>query len=229
MKTDALNFAALVPIKEASQRLPKKNFLKFCGKPLYHYILETLCKVSQIREVIVDTDSAEILDCAPNISSKIKAIPRKRDLCGDYAPFLDILHYDMSKSKCDHFIQSHVTNPLLTVETVESGIEFYSTHWRTCGSVFSAVPIRSRLYKGGHAINHDPLDRLLRTQDLEEVYKENSNFYIFSRENMSKENHRIGSRSLPFMMKELESVDIDNKEDFILAELLYQNFQHGGK
>ncbi|MGH8587266.1 MAG: acylneuraminate cytidylyltransferase family protein, partial [Gammaproteobacteria bacterium] len=77
-----------------------------------------------------------------------------------------------------------------------------------------------RLYRGdGSAVNHDP-QNLLRTQDLEPWFEENSCLYLFSAEGFARTGARIGDRPLLFETPRLESVDIDEPDDWRLAELL---------
>ncbi|MCP4157733.1 MAG: acylneuraminate cytidylyltransferase family protein, partial [bacterium] len=77
-------------------------------------------------------------------------------------------------------------------------------------------------------VNHNPA-QLLRTQDLDPLYEENSNFYIFSRKSFFENNkNRIGKKPFLYEMKKTESVDIDRKEDFVMAEMLYRLRQPEG-
>jgi CMP-N-acetylneuraminic acid synthetase len=62
---------------------------------------------------------------------------------------------------------------------------------------------------------------LLRTQDLEPVYEENSTLYIFSRDVLEKKKNRIGYRPLLFEVDREEAIDIDEELDFVFAEFLY--------
>ena len=56
------------------------------------------------------------------------------------------------------------------------------------------------------------------------MYEENSNFYIFSKESFKEANNkRIGLKPQIFEVNKLEAIDIDEPEDFIMAELLYKN------
>ena len=72
-------------------------------------------------------------------------------------------------------------------------------------------------------LNHDPLDKLLRTQDLDPVYVDSSCIYIFSKDSFLKSGkHRIGKNPLFFEVDEIESIDIDYEKDFIIAERLYE-------
>ena len=62
---------------------------------------------------------------------------------------------------------------------------------------------------------------LIRTQDLDPIYEENSNFYIFSRESFIKSNqNRIGLKPYLFPTDKIESIDIDDLNDFKIAESL---------
>ena len=90
--------------------------------------------------------------------------------------------------------------------------------------MFGVTKVQTRFYdKDAKPINHNPQE-LLRTQDLEPLYEENSNFYIFSKESFkNSDNKRIGLKPKIFEVNKLEAVDIDEPEDFILAELLYKN------
>ncbi|MEJ2304476.1 MAG: hypothetical protein P8Y14_23365 [Anaerolineales bacterium] len=53
---------ALLPMRHDSQRVPGKNYRPMAGRPLYHYIVETLLACREIAEVVVDTDSPNILE-----------------------------------------------------------------------------------------------------------------------------------------------------------------------
>ena len=75
------------------------------------------------------------------------------------------------------------------------------------------------MQKRGTPINHDP-EVLLPTQCLTPIYKENSNIYIFTHESFVKTGGRIGQRPFLFEMNETESIDIDNQQDWLIAEAL---------
>ena len=69
-------------------------------------------------------------------------------------------------------------------------------------------------------MNHDP-NQLLRTQDLAPIYEENSCIYIFNRATLEERRNRIGYHPLLFEIDRIESWDIDDEQDFRIAELLY--------
>jgi CMP-N-acetylneuraminic acid synthetase len=56
------SFAALVPMRHHSQRVPGKNYRQLAGKPLFHHIVQSLLAVPEINEIVVDTDSEPVMD-----------------------------------------------------------------------------------------------------------------------------------------------------------------------
>ena len=76
----------------------------------------------------------------------------------------------------------------------------------------------SRFYnKDKTEINHS-IETLIPTQELDPIYEENSNFYIFSKENFKDMNNRISKRSNYFVMNKNESIDIDDYEDLEIVK-----------
>lgn len=213
---------ALLPMKEHSERVPNKNMKSFCNIPLYHAIINSLIKSKYIDIILINTDSNLIKNDALKNFNKVKIIDRPKEIQGDFISMNDIIAYDINHYEGEHFIQTHSTNPLLTIETLDKAIKLYFNNLDKYDSVFSVTRLQTRLYwKDGKAINHNP-DELLRTQDLQPIFEENSNFYIFSKSSfINANNRRIGLKPLMFEMDKLEAIDINEQIDFELAEILY--------
>ena len=63
----------------------------------------------------------------------------------------------------------------------------------------------------------------MRTQDLPVIYEENSNFYIFTNESfLNAGKKRIGLYPIMFPIDKIEAVDIDEPEDFLIAEAIHK-------
>jgi len=220
-----MQIKALVPMKGNSQRVPNKNMKIFDGKPLYHAIIKSLLGSKYIEDIVINTDSNAIIkDVKENFKNEVIIINRPVELQGDFVSMNDIIAYDLSKLKGEHFLQTHSTNPLLKTKTIDKAIEKYFENLDNFDSMFGVTKVQTRFYdKNAKAINHNP-NELLRTQDLEIMYEENSNLYIFSKEAFKNANKkRVGLKPQIFEINKLEAIDIDEIEDFILAELLYKN------
>lgn len=218
-----MKIKALLPMKGNSERVPNKNMRDFDGAPLYHAVLKSLLASEYIDEVVINTDSELIAnDAKKNFGDKVVIIDRPEEIQGDFVSMNTIIEYDLNHLEGTHFLQTHSTNPLVRHTTIDNAIEHYFNGLEEYDSLFSVTRLQTRLYdKKAKPINHNP-NELLRTQDLEPLFEENSNFYIFSKDafyNVDKK--RIGLKPQIFEVNKLEAIDIDEPEDFKLAELLH--------
>lgn len=216
---------ALLFMKQKSERVPGKNMRSFCGKPLFHWILESLSESIYISEILINTDSELIAnEASKHFDVTIHMRP-------DYLLTINsneanqIIEYDLSITEGNYFLQTHSTNPLLKTETIDRSIqEFFKSSKND--SLLSVTPWHSRLFfEDGKPINHDP-EKLIKTQKLPIVYEENSNIYIFSREGFFKNKNRVGKSPLLFPITKFEAIDIDEEFDFRFAEYLMKSRNH---
>jgi CMP-N-acetylneuraminic acid synthetase len=208
---------ALVPMKRLSERVPGKNLRPFHGRPLYHWVVNTLRLSRFVEEIVVNTDSEEIARGAEELGARI--LWRPDHLLGHMVGIMPLIEYDLSQTKGEHFLQTHSTNPLLTTETVDAAVAAFFLSGDH-DSLFTVTPVQSRFYwPDGRPVNHDP-NNLVRTQDLPPIYEENSCMYIFTRSGFMTHGHRVGSRPIMFPMSGEEAVDIDEPIDFAVAEAL---------
>ncbi|MCC6259487.1 MAG: acylneuraminate cytidylyltransferase family protein [Anaerolineales bacterium] len=215
-----MKLAALVPMRHHSQRVPGKNYRPLAGKPLFHYILETLLAVPEIETVMVDTDSEPVMDGVRRRFPTVQLIQRPQHLLADDVPMNEILLHDTAQVQADFYLQTHSTNPLLKPETISQAIQLLFTNYPNHDSLFSVTRLQTRLYfQDGQAINHNPLE-LKQTQDLPPVYEENSCLYLFTRANLERKKHRIGDQPLMFEIPKDEAWDIDEELDFEITDFL---------
>ena len=135
-----------------------------------------------------------------------------------------ILGDDIGEVEAETYLMTHTTNPLLSTNTIKKAIgQFLGQSNKD--SLFSVNKWQTRLYSGnGLPINHDP-GNLLRTQDLEPLYEENSCLYLFSRDSFARTGARIGLTPMLFETPKHESIDIDDQEDWLLARCLLEQIK----
>lgn len=212
--------AALVPMRHHSQRVPGKNYRPFNGKPLFYHILQSLQSVAGIQTVVVDTDSPLIIEKVKSDFPAVQIIDRPAHLQADDIPMNEILMYDTGLVPADLYLQTHSTNPLLKSATLAKALDKFISVYPAYDSMFSVTCVQSRLWDSlARPINHNPAI-LLQTQDLPPIYEENSCFYLFTRDTLSQNHTRIGNRPYLFEINKTEAWDIDEEEDFEIAELL---------
>lgn len=219
-----MNVTAIIPIREQSTRLPDKNVRPLCGRPLFAWVLDALSETERVERIVVDTDSARIETLVARECPFVEIIRRPATLCGADVVANQLIRVDLAELDGEHFLQTHVTSPLLQPKTFATAIGSYEC-WHEDGRYDSLVGVSQLsvwLYTiRGEAINHDPHHLRQHQQDVP-LYADNSSLYIFSRESFAASGSRVGLRPGLFGTPKLESVDIDDADDFALAEALMQ-------
>lgn len=212
---------ALLPMKLNSERVPGKNFRLLLGKPLFMWVLDTLLSVESIEKVVINTDARqELVACGLQESDRVVIRDRPRELCGDMVDMNRIINDDICHFKSDIYLMTHTTNPLLSSGTINSAVQKFVEVIESgrYDSLFTVTRHQSRFYdKYGNAVNHNP-GELIRTQDLDPLFEENSNLYLFTSESFAKRSARIGEKPLMYEIPKYEAIDIDDPDDFNLAE-----------
>lgn len=204
-----------IPIKEVSQRVPRKNFRLFKGVPLYKHVLRKY----KNYKVYVDTDSQEIIDeCEidPTLNH-VSAYERLDALCGHKTPVCDLIANFIKKYNISEPIaQIHVTSPFLKEKTINNAYRLLERY----DSVVSCNLHQARFWRkeeyGFCPVNHNPL-KMEQTQDLPKFYEENSAFYMFYPEVIISTGSRIGRNPYFYPLGSPENLDIDTEEDWLLA------------
>ena len=226
-----MKIVALVPMKANSERVKGKNFKDFCGKPLFRWILDTLESIDEIDKIVINTDARDILFKHNLIDSKkILIRDRKQEICGDLVSMNKVIQDDVSNIDADFYIMTHTTNPLVSHNSIKQAIAIFKEALaeKKADSLFSVTKFQERLYDSQvHALNHDPKN-LIRTQDLNPLFIENSNLYLFTNDSFRKTNARIGINPMILETDQRESIDIDTTYDWELAEIMVEYYKMKG-
>tara|TARA_B100000963_G_C22303138_1_gene526598 strand:- start:239 stop:679 length:441 start_codon:yes stop_codon:yes gene_type:complete len=136
-----------------------------------------------------------------------------------------VINDDVQNIDADIYLMTHTTNPLISIDTIKKAISKFTKALESnqnIDSLFSVNLIQERYYdSAAKPINHDP-NNLVRTQDLEPWFKENSNLYLFTKASFMKTKARIGEKPMMLVTPANESIDIDNPDDWDLAELMVE-------
>ena len=207
---------AVVPMKLNNRRLPQKNTKCFSnGKPLCHYIFSTLLSIDEIDEIYVYCSDSHIKDYIPN---GVKYLKRDESLDLDSTSMTEVLSSFSLEVPSDIYVMTHTTAPFISKESIIKGL--HSVKSGEYDSSFSAKKLQDFLWKDGKPLNYN-LESIPRTQDLPVIYEETSGFYIYKNEVMSKLHRRIGEKPYIVEVGEIEAVDIDENDDFVIADAIY--------
>lgn len=209
-----MNIVAVMPIKLKNERCPGKNTRILGSKPLLQFELDSLKATGLCTSINVYCSDEAVV---PFLPAGINFIKRSEDLDLPTSNFTQIFTAFMNDVDADIYVYAHATAPFISVETMESCINAVLSG--EYDSAFCAVKLQDYLWKDGEPLNFDAAN-LPRTQDLEPIYQETSGVYVFTKEVFLKYHRRVGVKPYIKEVSFKEAVDIDNPEDFELAQIM---------
>lgn len=219
-----MSIVAVVPMKLNNQRLPQKNTKSFTnGQPLCHYILSTLLQIDEVSDVYVYCSNPDIQNYIP---AGVKYLRRSESLDQNTTKINEVLMCFAKDVPADIYLMTHTTAPFISKDSIEKGLNAVINEGYD--SSFAAKKIQDFLWKDGKPFNYE-MDSIPRTQDIPPIYEETSGFYIYKNEIMTKLNRRIGNNPYIVEVNEIESIDIDEPEDFVIADAIYNHIFLGNK
>lgn len=209
-----MRIVAIMPIKLKNERCPGKNTRLLGDKPLLQYELNSLKATGLCSEIIVYCSDEAVM---PFLPQGVNFLQRPKELDLSTSNFSQIFSCFMAEKDADIYVYAHATAPFVTTETMTECIE--AVKFGKNDSAFCAEMLQDYLWMDGKPLNFDATN-VPRTQDLKPIYKETSGVYVFTKEVFKKYKRRIGVNPFIKVVSFREAVDIDNPEDFALAEEL---------
>ena len=205
---------AIMPIKLNNERLPGKNTMNLGGKPLLQHQLLAIQQTGLADEIYVYCSDEAV---CPYLPADIHFLKLAAELDLPTSNFTQIFSAFSSTVPADIYVYVHATAPFVTQKTMKECIQAVKSG--KYDSAFCAVKIQDFLWKNGDPLNFDAAN-VPRSQDLEPIYRETSGVYVFTREVFESCHRRIGIRPFIKEVSFKEAVDINNPEDFRLAEAM---------
>lgn len=205
---------ALIPIKFNNRRLPGKNIKPLGGKPLMQHIQETLLQVKGIDEIYVYCSDEGVKEY---LLPGVCYLQRPQSLDQDSTKINEVLASFAQAKKADLYLLTHATAPFIKAESIQKGIDAVKSD--NYDSAFAVIRQQDFLWQNGKPLNYD-LSAIPRTQDLVPIYRETCGFYLYTYWQIVEQNRRIGDKPYFVEVSEIEAIDIDEQEDFDLAEAI---------
>lgn len=220
---------AIITARGGSKRIPKKNIKEFCGKPIIAYSIQAALSSGVFDEIMVSTDSEEIAEIARRYGAKVPFM-RSEKTSDDYATTADVLmevleEYKKRGESFEYMACIYPTAPFVTGEKLAKAMGDLKSQKAIMAMpvvAFSYPPQRGYIIEDGIMNMKWKENFSKRSQDLEKMYHDSGQFYVFSVEEYIKRNGLIFEDIVPIVVDELEVQDIDNETDWKLAEIKYK-------
>ncbi|MDD2894898.1 MAG: acylneuraminate cytidylyltransferase family protein [Aliarcobacter sp.] len=226
-------FLAIIPARGGSKRLPRKNVLDLCGKPLITYSIEAGLKSKYIDKVMVTSDDEDILSISKKYGATI--IKRPEELASDTATTFDAIKHTIdSLEKFDYIVLLQPTSPLRSEKHLDEAIELLEQ--KNAEAIVSVCEMDhsplwcNTLPEDGSMksfLKEEVLNK--RSQDLDKYFRLNGAIYICKTDKLlENKGFFLKENIYAYKMGKKNSIDIDDEFDFKLAHLCLQHKENNG-
>jgi N-acylneuraminate cytidylyltransferase len=238
---EKVNILGIIPARGGSKGIKNKNIKLLCGKPLIYYTIAEAKKAKFIKRIIVSTDSPKIRDIARKYGAEVPFL-RPKELAKDFVTDLPVFKHCLKWLKenegyrPDIVVQLRPTAPLRKAEHIDKAIELLLNS-KGADSVRSVTKAGQHPFKMWRMKNNRLLPFIsqnisrreesynLPRQKLPLVYIQNGSLDVIWPKTILEKGSMSGDVILPFVMKELDSVNIDEKIDFLVAETIIKKLE----
>jgi N-acylneuraminate cytidylyltransferase len=225
---------AIIPARGGSKRIPRKNIKNFCNRPIISYSIQAALESEIFDEVMVSTDDYEIAEIARQYGAKVPFM-RSAEMSTDMAMTAPVLsevinEYLKMGERFEYLCCIYPTAPFINSERLQSAMRLLI--YENVESVmpivkFSYPPQRCLVIRDDKVRMLHPENYNVRSQDLEPLYHDCGQFYCVKTSCLLEQQKLFCNKTIPIILSEVEVQDIDNEDDWVLAEVKYSLLHKG--
>jgi len=228
LKLSSLKVLSIIPARGGSKGVPRKNIKDLNGKPLIAYSIESSLESSFIDITVVTSEDEEIIQVSKKLGADV--IYRPKELASDAASTMPVVKHALDKllsrgKSFDIVIVLQPTSPLRDSDTIDKAFKLFTE--QDADALISVTELDIEVFKS-FVINKDGYLSgainskypFTRRQDLPKAYLANGAIYMIKTKVFNENKTLITDKTVPFIMKKENSVNIDTQEDFNRASEL---------
>lgn len=219
---------AIIPARGGSKRIPRKNIREFCGRPMIAWPIETAKKSGLFDHIIVSTDDEEIAETARETGAETPFL-RPAELSDDHIGTSAVISHALSwamdagwpvEAVCCIYATAAFVTPdhlMQARQLLSDDVDFVFPALR-----FAHPPQRGFTSDSeGSPQFLQPEHLNARTQDLPPVFHDSGQCYWGTHVAWVERRPILGPRSRFVELEQSDAWDIDNPDDWVIAEHLF--------
>jgi N-acylneuraminate cytidylyltransferase/CMP-N,N'-diacetyllegionaminic acid synthase len=226
---------ALIPARSKSKRLPSKNIIDLCGKPLLCWPIETARKSKYIDKIVVSTDDEIIARIAMESGAEVPFI-RPQELASDTASSSSVILHALSffnnyNLNFDYLVLLEPTSPLTESLDIDTALEILVKDRHQADAIVSVSqsvashPAFDVTISPGGLIRPYLNENFqhIRQQEISAVYFYDGSFYISDTNIYKIRQSFYHERTMAYIVPKWKSFEIDDMVDFVCIEAIMRN------
>lgn len=232
-----MEILAFIPARSGSKRIPNKNIKLLNGKPLIAYTIEVAKKSKYVNRIVVSTDSEEIAEVGKQYGAEVPFL-RPKEISQEKSTEMQFFEHALDwflkneNYEPDLIVLLYPTSPFRKAESIDKAIEEMLKNpevdslrsIRLCSEHPYKMWIIEKGYLKPFMREKNMNIHTLSYQLLPTVFIQNANIYITKPSTIKNKKSPTGDVIIPFIMDEIESIDINRPLDFAFAEMIMEKF-----
>jgi CMP-N,N'-diacetyllegionaminic acid synthase len=220
-----LKSIGIIPARGGSKGIPHKNVVDLAGKPLIAYTIEEALK-SSLNKVVVSTDCDRICEVATRYG--VEVVKRPQNLSKDDTPTQPVIQHTLlaCNEEFDLIATLQPTSPLRKAKHIDEAMNLIKKY-EDADSLVSVVKVPHNMVPNSLMIKkQDFVENVVEQPKLVLRRQNKLSFYarngaaIYLTKARSIKNYIFGGKILGYEMNLIESIDIDDRSDLQMAEIL---------
>ena len=223
-----MKILAIIPARGGSKAIPLKNIKKLNKVPLINYTIKNCIKSKIFDYIVVSTDSKKIFNTAKK-HKNIMVFNRSRNIAKDTSRLEETISdvllkiYILKKYQPDWIFALQPTSPLRSSNTLIKAKNILKKN----NKINSLVALLLLNGNAGKLINQRFVcfdkNRKYRRQDRQPIFIESGALYCIKYKYFKKTKKLKEKKPFGFQIPKIENVDIDDLQDFRIAEALTES------
>ena len=220
----------IIPARGGSKRIPRKNIRPFNGRPILTYAVDAARESGCFDEIMVSTDDEEIARIGHDAGAQVPFL-RSPETSNDHAEFVTVLlevieKYRTAGRTFDYLCCIYPTAALTQAAAIRDGYSKLTAE-PSLSCVLPVVAFGYPIQRAVHITNgrlqmFQPENYHARSQDLQKAYHDAGQWYWLRTEKLHPKIQMLGQDTAGVVVSEADVQDIDNEDDWRMAELKYQ-------
>lgn len=219
----------IIPARGGSSRIPGKNIRDFNGHPMIRWPITAALESSRVETVVITTDSDDIAAVARQSGATVPFI-RPAELADDYAGTGPVIVHALGEMGLADDVMVMCLYPTAPVTTalLDQAIVLGLSH--PDDFVVSVGRHRSPLERAiaqnaaGAMMLENSAALRTRTQDLPQRFFDAGKIYVAQAHTWRERETMMAAPFVPLVLPDWASVDMDEPDDWPIAEALHRAF-----
>lgn len=224
-----MKILCIIPARSGSKGIKNKNIKILKDKPLLAWSIYQAQQSKFKMKIIVSTDSQQYANIAKQYGAEVPFL-RPKEISDDLSTDLECIKHcinwlkDNQKYIPNIIVQLRPTQPNRKVSDIDKAIKIFSDNIKNYDSLRSVIPIKKSCFKM-YTIENNLLNPTFNVfKNIKEPYNQcrqilpqtylHNGYIDIIKTSLLKNNTISGEKILPFIMEEVDNIDIDDLKDW---------------